>query len=1068
MIKKIGLVGLLVWISLGIGTSLARNAKLSALPELATTPVASDEIYINDDGVSKKVTFTNLVDHKIDSVGDCTEGDCLDGTSDGGSYIQFYPVETVPYAAGRLYYDSDDNTFKLFNGESDIALNLGEEQWIFCRNNTGVDIVNGEVVYISGAIGQQPTIALADADVMASSLVVGIATHTIEHNTNGYVTTSGIVRDLDTDGSPVGETWLDGDRLWLSTTAGKMTNIEPVAPAFAVVVGFVRHSHTTLGNIYAFISARIKNGTIGTPISGNLVNCTGYTADDVEMAELGTATYDDLQDSQNNTQSSGKISGGAFDLLNGTGTLDVAAGTGKIRATNSATAEVMDFDWPQNATVALIDNTTNYIYVDYNSGTPVVAATTTKTNVDNRTKILLGKVYREGTVLHEVEAGMVLTELAKRVLTYLNGLNGEIVRFTGLTVSETGDLNIAVSSGAGSAGLTPLTWSAIDTSGVHDFRYWYNNGTWQESTASVISNTQYNNYGVGLATIQPNQYARMEVYEHFEGDLHVVYGIGTYTLAEALAAPQLANLPDIVKDFSLYIGGIIIKRDEASTFTDVLTPWDNTISGGVVTSHTSLSDLNTASHTHVSSTIAGYLDPTSSVQTQLDAKEDNDSTYTGLDVNGATAVFSHTWTPAIDGTISAVRSGLAGTTLWDSAYDMDPDGHIIGLLGTAQASGTGVGTLGLCIGVEGAIYPVNPNTTINKAIGVAVNLFNGSATVNNFYGFYLGDTPKDATNMYSLYSAEIEAFFFHSGSGAFYGANKAGGSSNTLELNPTIVAMDGSDTIRGLNININGTPTHTGTGNFVVGLEIDGLQAQHALAYEAAMYIGTEWDYHLLSEGDFNFAPSFDFDDYFVFKTVSNEPTIATSGTSNLILAPDSGVTEVTGDLVVSGDIGMTSLDVTTIQANTASVTVGGTSDDVHIALDGAPDADDSYSGTTIRGKNAGETTAQWDLVYFDTTDSEWKIADANVSGEWPAWGMGVAVGADGAELVILQKGVVRNDAWNWTVGAALYLDETTPGGMTEAAPSTTGDCIQPVGLALTADVVLIDINAMYGYGESS
>ena len=36
------------------------NTKLSDLPELATTPAASDELYINDGGVSKKIQYSNL------------------------------------------------------------------------------------------------------------------------------------------------------------------------------------------------------------------------------------------------------------------------------------------------------------------------------------------------------------------------------------------------------------------------------------------------------------------------------------------------------------------------------------------------------------------------------------------------------------------------------------------------------------------------------------------------------------------------------------------------------------------------------------------------------------------------------------------------------------------------------------------------------------------------------------------------------------------------------------------------------------------------------------------------
>jgi len=123
---------------------------------------------------------------------------------------------------------------------------------------------------------------------------------------------------------------------------------------------------------------------------------------------------------------------------------------------------------------------------------------------------------------------------------------------------------------------------------------------------------------------------------------------------------------------------------------------------------------------------------------------------------------------------------------------------------------------------------------------------------------------------------------------------------------------------------------------------------------------------------------------------------------------------------------------------------------------------DDRYNGTTIGGLNAGENITQWDLVYFDTTDAEYKQADADAAGEWPARGMAVAAGTDGNELVILVQGVIRNDGWAWlaaSYGKTLYLDDATAGGITTNAPATGGDCVQPVGWVISDDEVYINIS---------
>jgi len=175
-------------------------------------------------------------------------------------YIDLIPTATVAHSEGRIFYDSDDDTFKLFNAESDVALNVGEEEWIFARNTSGSTILNGQVVYQTGNVGHIPTMALAQADVVGTSHLLGIATHDIEDNTNGYVTVSGIVRDWDTDGSPVGETWTSGERLYLSaTTAGAMTDTKPNGVALVIPVAHVVDPHTSQGSVYAEMGHHIEN-----------------------------------------------------------------------------------------------------------------------------------------------------------------------------------------------------------------------------------------------------------------------------------------------------------------------------------------------------------------------------------------------------------------------------------------------------------------------------------------------------------------------------------------------------------------------------------------------------------------------------------------------------------------------------------------------------------------------------------------------------------------------------------------------------------------------------------------
>lgn len=129
----------------------------------------------------------------------------------------------------------------------------------------------------------------------------------------------------------------------------------------------------------------------------------------------------------------------------------------------------------------------------------------------------------------------------------------------------------------------------------------------------------------------------------------------------------------------------------------------------------------------------------------------------------------------------------------------------------------------------------------------------------------------------------------------------------------------------------------------------------------------------------------------------------------------------------------------------------------IKTSLTAAHGSDDTWTGTTIAGLNAGATIAQWEAVYLDGS-STWQLADANGSGTYPARGLATAAYSSSNPAVILVHGTVRNDAWNWTPGGTIYLSGSV-GALTQTAPSTSGDKVQQVGFALTADIAFFDFN---------
>ena len=143
------------------------------------------------------------------------------------------------YSEGVVFYDSENHTLSLYNDEADVTLQLGQEEFLRVRNNTGSTIYNGSSVRITGAHGASaPTVELAIATTEEKSQIVGLATHDIENNSFGYVTTYGIVRDVNT------AAFSAGDELFLdASTSGNLTNVSPTIPNHKVTVGHVIRSH---------------------------------------------------------------------------------------------------------------------------------------------------------------------------------------------------------------------------------------------------------------------------------------------------------------------------------------------------------------------------------------------------------------------------------------------------------------------------------------------------------------------------------------------------------------------------------------------------------------------------------------------------------------------------------------------------------------------------------------------------------------------------------------------------------------------------------------------------------
>jgi hypothetical protein len=152
--------------------------------------------------------------------------------------------------------------------------------------NTTLTKAAYQAVRISGAQGGRLAVALAQANNDTNSAdTIGIVCETIATNQEGFILTVGQLENINTTGSLQGETWVDGDVLYLSpTTAGRLTNIKPTgATGHIVVVGYVEYAHANNGSIYVKVMNgweldELHNVYIDTPVNNNVLTYESSTS----------------------------------------------------------------------------------------------------------------------------------------------------------------------------------------------------------------------------------------------------------------------------------------------------------------------------------------------------------------------------------------------------------------------------------------------------------------------------------------------------------------------------------------------------------------------------------------------------------------------------------------------------------------------------------------------------------------------------------------------------------------------------------------------------------------------
>jgi hypothetical protein len=165
-------------------------------------------------------------------------------------FIQFDTGATVTNAAGRLYWDSTQQTLSV-GLNANIAADVGQTLYAYVTNDEAVTITKGQPVYMFAAQGDRVSVKLAyNTGDATSAKTLGLCAENIAAGQAGMVLCQGVQDGLNL------AAYNPGDTLYLGATAGTLTATKPYAPNHLVYIGVVERANAGNGRLYV----RVQNG----------------------------------------------------------------------------------------------------------------------------------------------------------------------------------------------------------------------------------------------------------------------------------------------------------------------------------------------------------------------------------------------------------------------------------------------------------------------------------------------------------------------------------------------------------------------------------------------------------------------------------------------------------------------------------------------------------------------------------------------------------------------------------------------------------------------------------------
>ena len=197
---------------------------------------------------------------------------------------------------------------------------IGESQYYYIK--ASADIAKGQLIMFDGSVGSSDVLkGKPSTGVTNGQLIMGIAAEAIAKNGFGLVSSFGLVRGLNTTGTPYGEVWADDDILYYNPLfPGGLTKTQPIAPIPHIVIAAVVNAATAgSGSVFVRIQAeplvkQLSDVSASSAVNGDILQYDGTIWKNVPFASLLPPIWIDLVSRPSTLVGTSTVSGVSGDV----------------------------------------------------------------------------------------------------------------------------------------------------------------------------------------------------------------------------------------------------------------------------------------------------------------------------------------------------------------------------------------------------------------------------------------------------------------------------------------------------------------------------------------------------------------------------------------------------------------------------------------------------------------------------------------------------------------------------------------------------------------------------------